>query len=215
MCIFLTGDEAKAMWIKLRDAYRSSVKRLKTSTRIGDPAVSVKPWKYSQQMDFLKPYMKDRPRHTNECGEGREANKPNIADNIENLSNDVADNNALGNSAEGMSETAAESQRNVKKRKKCDPTMNFLVQQAKTREERSNERDGWRRDILQPPDGLKLVFDSMYAATKELAPDLQKVVKRKLFSVVSIAEDAMENRSQLYFALNHQASCTSASSSVD
>ncbi|KAJ8873717.1 hypothetical protein PR048_024551 [Dryococelus australis] len=166
-------------------------------------------------MDFLKPYMKDTPRHTNECKEGMEANEPDIADNNENLSNDVADNNALENSAEGMSEAAAESQCNVKKRKTCDPTLNFLVQQAKAREERSKERDGWRRDILHPPDGLKLFFDSMYAATKELAPDLQKVVKRKLFSMVSNAEDAMENRSQPYSALNHQVSCTSASSSVD
>ncbi|KAJ8890095.1 hypothetical protein PR048_009602 [Dryococelus australis] len=155
-------------------------------------------------MDFLKPYMKDRPRHTNECREGREANEP-----------DIADNNELENSAEGMPEAAAESQRNVKKRKTCDPTLNFLVQQAKAREERSKERDGWRRDILQPPDGLKLFFDSMYAATKELAPDLGKVVKRKLFSVVSNAEDVMENHSQLYSASNYQASCTSASSSVD
>ncbi|KAJ8875247.1 hypothetical protein PR048_023142 [Dryococelus australis] len=158
--------------------------------------------------------MKDRPRHTNECREGRKANEPDIADNNEYLSTDVTDE--LENSAEGMSEAAAENQRNVKKRKTCDSTtLNSLVQQAKAREERSKERDRWRRDILQPPDGLKLFFDSLYAATKEPAPDLQKVVKFKLFSVVSNAVDAMENCSQLYSALNHQASCTSASSSVD
>ncbi|KAJ8870678.1 hypothetical protein PR048_029702 [Dryococelus australis] len=150
-------------------------------------------------MDFLKPYMKDKSRHSNECGKGREADEPDIADNNEHLGNDVADNNELENSAEGMSEAAAERQRN----------------QAKAREKRSKERDGWCRDILQPPDGLKLFFDSMYAATEELAPDLQKVVKRKLFSVVSNAEDAIERPSLLYSVLNHQASCTSASSSAD
>ncbi|KAJ8891626.1 hypothetical protein PR048_004154 [Dryococelus australis] len=158
------------MWIKLRDAYRSSVKCLKASTRSGDPAVSVKPWKYSQQTDFLKPYMKERPRHTNEC---RKANEPDIADNNGNLSNDVADDNELENSAEDISEADVESQRNVTKRKTYDPTLNFLVQQANTIEERSKERYWWRRDILQHSDGLKLFFDSMYAATKGLAPDLQ------------------------------------------
>ncbi|KAJ8866200.1 hypothetical protein PR048_033724 [Dryococelus australis] len=52
---------------------------------------------------------------------------------------------------------------------------------------------GWCRDILQPSDGLKLFFDAMYLATKELAPGLHKVMKRKLFSAVSNADDAMED----------------------
>ncbi|KAF6214014.1 hypothetical protein GE061_011743 [Apolygus lucorum] len=61
---FQSGDEAKNMWLKLRDAYRSSLKRLET--RSGDegfPSKSAK-WKFSDQMSFLKPYMKDRKRHT-------------------------------------------------------------------------------------------------------------------------------------------------------
>ncbi|KAJ8882240.1 hypothetical protein PR048_018728 [Dryococelus australis] len=89
-----------------------------------------------------------------------------------------------------------------------------LYSRRKLEKKEVKKRDGWRRDILQTPNGLKLSFDSMYAATKELAPDLQKVVKRILFSVVSYAEDAMENCSPLYSTLNLQASCTSASSSV-
>lgn len=67
------GEEAKKLWSRLRDAFRSSCKR-RDSTRSGDAATSVKPWKFHEQMSFLKSYMKDRQRHTNESNVEIEGN---------------------------------------------------------------------------------------------------------------------------------------------
>nr|CAD7408082.1 unnamed protein product [Timema poppensis] len=62
------GDEAKTAWIKLRDGYRSSSKRMKSSRSVYEASFS-KALEYSEQMSFLQPYMKDRPRHTNKQAE--------------------------------------------------------------------------------------------------------------------------------------------------
>lgn len=70
--------------------------------------------------------------------------------------------------------------------------MSFLREQAKAREERQKCRDEMRQQLCQPPDDLKLFFDSMYETTKKLRPNLRNIVKRKLFAAVSEAEDMMD-----------------------
>nr|CAD7429811.1 unnamed protein product [Timema monikensis] len=173
-----SGDEAKNAWIKLRDAYRSSLKRMKSS-RSGSEATFSKAWKYSEQMSFLQPYMKDRPRHTNERAEINEFMSP-----CENIDSE--------NSQPQCEEETVCNEVLVKKSKKVkpDPTLDFLREQASIREAERKRREELRRDLV-PKDGLKLFFDSMYEATKQLSPDLQKSVKRKLFAIVSEAEDIL------------------------
>nr|CAD7442051.1 unnamed protein product [Timema bartmani] len=174
--LYDTRDEAKSAWITLRDAYRSSLKRMKSS-RSGSEATFSKAWKYSEQMSFLQPYMKDRPRHTNERAEINEFMSP-----CENIDSE--------NSQPQCEEETVCNEVLVKKSKKVkpDPTLDFLREQASIREAERKRREELRRDLV-PKDGLKLFFDSMYEATKQLSPDLQKSVKRKLFAIVSEAED--------------------------
>lgn len=61
----LTGDEAKAVWTKLRNCHRDALRRQKKCLKSGAAATRTKQWKYQKQMEFLLPYMANRPREGN------------------------------------------------------------------------------------------------------------------------------------------------------
>lgn len=176
------------MWKKLRDGYRSSVKRSKTP-KSGTAAKNSPEWKFHQQMSFLQSYMKDKPCLTNACS--------SVAVTDEDLLNMSPEN--VGpispNSEEGEQPPPSpprKKQRTLPGKSNVN-ILTFLQEEAKKKEERCLERNEIRRQLLMKlGDGLKLFFDSMYASTKNLPEYLQKQVKRQLFQLVSAAEDEAE-----------------------
>ncbi|KAG5871761.1 hypothetical protein JTB14_023445 [Gonioctena quinquepunctata] len=159
-CGFLTGKEAKNAWKNLRDGYRCSLKTAK-STKSGDTAKKTKPWKFSEQMNFLIPYMKDRPRSSNISGDGESTSPLNetqheVHDEPENVHENSSDNDdddehvlqltgtPSTSSARHLTKKISQQQTNERapaKKKKLvgseDQTLEFLKGQARKREERS------------------------------------------------------------------------------
>lgn len=68
------------MWKKLRDGYRQALGKKKCRTE--QAATSINPWKYEKMMEFILPYMSNRPRSTNAV----------IQDHSSNNSQDESDN---------------------------------------------------------------------------------------------------------------------------
>jgi hypothetical protein len=57
--IIFVAQECKKAWANLRDAYRRAIKK-KNATVSGKKTKYLKKWKYELEMNFLKPYMKER-----------------------------------------------------------------------------------------------------------------------------------------------------------
>lgn len=58
-------DDCKKRWKNLRDTYRKEKKKEKERSRSGSEASSQRPWRYSQIMAFLDPFMEDRATSSN------------------------------------------------------------------------------------------------------------------------------------------------------
>ncbi|KAK9687340.1 Alcohol dehydrogenase transcription factor Myb/SANT-like [Popillia japonica] len=56
--LFLTGKTAKEHWRKLRECHREAIRRQEKKS--GQQATTIRPWTYHKQMNFLKPFMKNR-----------------------------------------------------------------------------------------------------------------------------------------------------------
>ncbi|CAH1996998.1 unnamed protein product [Acanthoscelides obtectus] len=54
----LRGKDAKEQWRKLRECHREAIRRQQKKS--GQQTTTTKPWTYQKQMEFLKPYMKNR-----------------------------------------------------------------------------------------------------------------------------------------------------------
>lgn len=215
---YFSGNQAKATWKNLRDSYRCSLKTAKAG-KSGDAAKKIKVWKFTEQMSFLIPYMKDRPRSSNMACDDEAASQLNetqkaVSDDVnENVHEIEVDCNEEQVSQD--SETPSTSNENKLKRKlsqlqsdqsatpnakkiakaKNSP-LQFLREQAKKREERSEARQRYRDVLLHSShDSLRLFFDSMYEATKCLPLPQQRQVRKALFNAVSAAEECADNES--------------------
>ncbi|XP_050519262.1 uncharacterized protein LOC126893284 [Diabrotica virgifera virgifera] len=60
-----SGNEAKTLWLKLRNCHRDALRRQKKCLKSGAAAVVIKKWKFQKQMNFLIPYMSNRSREGN------------------------------------------------------------------------------------------------------------------------------------------------------
>ncbi|KAG5871915.1 hypothetical protein JTB14_022390 [Gonioctena quinquepunctata] len=122
-------------------------------------------------MNFLIPYMKDRPRSSNISGDGESTSPLNetqheVYDEPENVHDNSSDNDDDDEHVFQLTETPSTKKKLVGSK---DETLEFLKEQARKREERSEIRQRTRDALLQPVnDSLKLFFDSMYEATKIL-----------------------------------------------
>ncbi|KAL1509994.1 hypothetical protein ABEB36_004654 [Hypothenemus hampei] len=85
----LTVALVKSTWEKLRNSYNSAMRRRKVKS--GQAASKIVPWKFEQEMSFLKPFSEMRETHTNLIND-----TPTLEDdeNIEYSSNENLHNNA-------------------------------------------------------------------------------------------------------------------------
>ncbi|CAH1991873.1 unnamed protein product [Acanthoscelides obtectus] len=70
-----SGSEAKVVWEKLRHCHRDALRRQKNCVKGGSSAVSLKPWRYQKEMEFLLPHMANRKKYANVIGSGDENNE--------------------------------------------------------------------------------------------------------------------------------------------
>lgn len=55
----------KQIWLKLRSCHREALRRQKGNIKSGSAAITKKLWKFQHQMEFLLPFMGNRPREGN------------------------------------------------------------------------------------------------------------------------------------------------------
>lgn len=158
-----------------------------------DPNKKVKTWKYFKQMYFLRPYMRDRQRHsnlsaqysedTNTYGENSQEYKQSST-----VKEEITELFETPGLIEEEIEVCSHDDSPVPSKKSC--SIRSSIEQL---DDRPREIQWTQSEICHDPeDSLKLFFDSMYVSTKKLSPALQRVVKNKLFQAVNEAEIEME-----------------------
>lgn len=185
-------------WKKLRDNHRDSVKRMKMMKTGSGADCCPNPWKYAELMDFLLPHMKNRPRSTNISSPPTDLDQsqsPSVS-----LDPSIEDDDASTSAAEplpGRLETDISDQekdfrtQGKKRKSDNDEVMNLLREMEENHKRRAMERDE-RRMAVQQPDGLHSFYESMYATTKKFPPWLQRDVKKKIFVIITEAEESLE-----------------------
>lgn len=143
-------------------------------------------------MEFLLPYMANRPRVTNanpipDRLDFQESENSTSHEEID-LTND---SNEINCSAQ-YKHLDNNLENNAKKRKPNDSITKFLEDQKKARDNRSTERDFLRRQILKQQEeknALKSFFDAMYEMSKTLPEHAQMKIQREVFNSVMQARE--------------------------
>lgn len=204
--IIFVAQECKKAWANLRDAYRRAIK--KNATVSGQKTKYLKKWKYELEMNFLKPYMKERETVSSvEAQSDVENNSSSTEDdetfseNETNQSNNIAmesisspDENIIHSTLPAPSQTFCVPQpkkiMTPKKRKKtgrCTTSesasshlMKYIIEKEKEEEVKSNNKT--EIDVIDK------FFQSMSLTVKQFSPYHQHLAKTRVFSVISELE---------------------------
>ncbi|XP_050064846.1 transcription factor Adf-1-like [Aphis gossypii] len=55
----MPADKCKSEWTKLRNCFLNAIRRRRSKTS-GQATKNIPPWKYSQQMEFILPFLENR-----------------------------------------------------------------------------------------------------------------------------------------------------------
>lgn len=188
--ISLSVRTAKAEWKKLRDSHRDSLKRANAIGPCGAQQVDfpkINKWKYAEHMEFLVPYMKTRRRGRNLAG---------LIDETEDLSRSPSDSFLVVPSTsnddnitfspelntQNNVDMTQEIEHKYRKRKMDDDFGEIMIDME--------DRSRYTGQSNHPLDSF---FESMCETTKQFPTWLQYSVKRKIFNVISEAEDTFES----------------------
>ncbi|XP_026737168.1 uncharacterized protein LOC113500538 [Trichoplusia ni] len=178
---------AKAEWKKLRDSHRDSLKRARATS--GSDSVIINKWKYAEIMEFLLPYMKTRKRRRNltTSSDENKDSSPSPSDSFLVVQPSTSTTDTLNfttvNQTEKILNTPEPSEHKFRKRKMDNEIGEIMIDMG----ERNNGRFG--ESGKHPLDSF---FESMCETTKQFPTWLQYSVKRKIFNVISEAEDTFE-----------------------
>ncbi|KFM82554.1 Transcription factor Adf-1, partial [Stegodyphus mimosarum] len=172
---FPDSKAAKMQWKKLRDNFREALKRQKDSKSGGG-----RMWRYQQQMEFLIPYMQSKTQDFREdsdrtSGDGNEI-VPYLEDSSYKRSSSSFD--------PSVDEEGNDSVSSLPRRKRKLGAASYFDEQKNEKEDRD-----FNRNAIVPGNALLDFFSSMYNTTEELPPHLQIQVKRKVFEIVTEAEE--------------------------
>lgn len=179
---------AKAEWKKLRDSHRDSLKRSKSIGPHGHNQDSplINKWKYAEHMQFLLPYMKTRRRKWNSTVSSDENDlSPSPSESflaVPSTSN--ADNITFSPESQTQNnvDTTQEIEPKFKRRKMDNEFGEIMIDME--------DRSRYSERTKHPLDSF---FESMCETTKQFPTWLQYSVKRKIFNVISEAEDTFES----------------------
>ncbi|CAH1967246.1 unnamed protein product [Acanthoscelides obtectus] len=184
---YTSGKDAKEQWRKLRECHREAIRRQQKKN--GQQTTTTKPWTYQKQMDFLKPYMKNRL--TAGCP------STSAPDDSQVEEEDVLSADPPSVQSNFETDQSMDTPTSKKAKKSGDPLLRKYIEdgekRAKSREELRQKliAQSQQEAVLQN-DALHLFFMSMYNVTKNLPTKFQRQVRRKVFDVVSQAEDDAE-----------------------
>ncbi|XP_046970848.1 uncharacterized protein LOC124537930 [Vanessa cardui] len=193
---------AKNEWKKLRDGHRESIKRIKNSTS-GQAASPTNTWKYASLLEFLLPYMKNRPRsgnvneiQNNKTNTTMEAGNASESQDITISHTETQENTDHVSNTESIPSTSHSSSSEQRQRKrKNDESLAVLLRDIdadyEKRRHEIKEKEKAERESRSHP--LKLFFDSMSETAIKFPEWLQRDIKRKIFTIISEAEDKYDN----------------------
>lgn len=173
--VVLDAAKCKQRWESLRSQYRKYLRNQKPKT--GDPGGSQPTWKYSEQMLFLHPYMKDKERISSVVS---------LEDTIDDTEEILESNEQTPHVAFKKidSPTTNENHRAWKspqgtKRKtyQAETASSTLMKHLINEEKKQKEVDE-----------IDLFFDTMKRTVKKFCVADKLLVKRKVFNIVSDIE---------------------------
>lgn len=146
-------------------------------------------WKYAEIMDFLLPFMKTRKkrRRLRMSSDDNKDSSPSPSDCFLEVQPSTSNTDSLNFTSESQTnkvDTSLQSEQMFKKRKINNEIGEIMIDM----DDRSNCRYG-----EQNKHPLDSFFDSMCETTKQFPTWLQYTVKRKIFNVISEAEDTFES----------------------
>lgn len=192
---FVLVKEAKAEWKKLRDNHRDSLKRMKTTTS-GQAAKNSNTWKYAEVMEFLLPYMKKRTKSTNLNSEKKLSPEipetPALQDD-ENANNSEIFLFSTSNTTNNTETDGGKAE--TRKRKVEDGFIELLKEMEHNHQKRQEDRDLRRKmtNAQKEKDAIDLFLESMAITIKTMPTWMQNRIKKKIFLIVSDAEEELEN----------------------
>lgn len=193
MIFLITAQTVKEQWRKLRECHREALRRQQKKS--GQQATHIRLWTYQKQMEFLKPFMKNRNTvgyPTSPLGESQ------LEEDDITLSADAPTVEAT-NDCEPTE--LSENVPHKKFKKSTVATDSAIREFIENTDKRAKQRDELRQNLISETkkqeelknDGLYQFFMSMFNITKSLPTKYQKEVRKKMFQVVSDAEDKADD----------------------
>ncbi|XP_045446752.1 uncharacterized protein LOC123654938 [Melitaea cinxia] len=173
--------ECKDNWAKLRNAYCSALKRRKTKS--GQAATQGTPWKYEDQMGFLRPYMEMRNTKTNLIPPSSPSTSAEtITSELPAESPEVPESPSDFRSDSQQSNLSSYSQRSPSLKRK--PDLADIYDMMKTQHSLRQQKQQSKLDL----DETDMFFLSMSKAVKALPKLDQTKIKLDLHMAISQAE---------------------------
>lgn len=172
----------------MRDSHRDSLKRTKALGPLGpnQDATLINKWKYAERMAFLLPYMKTRKRRWTLTNSSEDNNdlSPSPSDSflaVPSTSN--ADNITFSPESHTQNNVDTTQQEHKFRKRKLENEFGEIMIDM-------DDRSRYTERTKHPLDSF---FESMCETTKQFPTWLQYSVKRKIFNVISEAEDTFES----------------------
>nr|XP_049697641.1 uncharacterized protein LOC126054844 [Helicoverpa armigera] len=195
---------AKYHWKQLRDSHRDALKRQK-SKKSGQATTKTREWKYQKLMEFLLPYMANRdressykedissPNNENDSSQSTQysLNQDDSSQSTEHTPNQADNPNNLYEIASTSGISTDSVTPSSSKKKKGDELSILIQKHMKNQEDFRKERQELR-ELLKPTDcdDTDHFFVSMAKTFKKLPDYMQVPLKRKLFNMISEAEES-------------------------
>lgn len=195
---------AKYRWKQLRDSHRDALKRQK-SKKSGQATTKTREWKYQKLMEFLLPYMANRdressykedissPNNENDSSQSTQysLNQDDSSQSTEHTPNQADNPNNLYEIASTSGISTDSVTPSSSKKKKGDELSILIQKHMKNQEDFRKERQELR-ELLKPTDcdDTDHFFLSMAKTFKKLPDYMQVPLKRKLFNMISEAEES-------------------------
>lgn len=207
------AQECKKTWANLRDAYRRAIK--KSATVSGQKAKNLKKWKYESEMEFLKPYMKERdtissvePKSDVEKSSSDSENELNFSKNEINKSGNITMESIISPEENIANSTPSEGYHpselspkfckpppkkimTAKKRKKneghasSESASSLLIRYIIEKEKKEEIKANTEKNEINLIDQF---FQNMGSTVKQFSPYHQHLAKTRVFSVISELE---------------------------
>ncbi|XP_066964457.1 uncharacterized protein [Macrobrachium rosenbergii] len=180
------GSECKLRWVSLRDQYRRYLR--KVATKSGQESKTK--YKYADEMSFVKPFLRERERASNQATDGASLDTEDVEDHAEEddmeslqpkkqkCSFGGVDQPSIGEMFSGrVGKRAVKTTERTSSGKSKPPSQTASAVLMKYLLDNDKEKVS-----VDPTD---LFFNTVAATVKKFSPYHQNIIKTKIFSLVS------------------------------